>query len=46
MTSACLLIAASNITLTGTTDMTTFCPPGMANTDEVSSGQATIKLVA
>lgn len=46
VTSACLLIAASNITLTGTTDMSTFCPPGMANTDEVSSGQATIKLVA
>lgn len=46
VTSACLLIAASNITLTGTTDMSTFCPPGMANTDEVSSGQAVIKLVA
>lgn len=46
VTSACLLIAASNITLTGTTDMSTFCPPGMQNTDEVTSGQATIKLVA
>lgn len=46
VTSACLLIAASNITLTGTTDMSTFCPPGMTNTDEVTSGQATIKLVA
>ncbi len=46
VTSACLLIAAARITLEGTTNMASFCPPGMTNTDEVSTGRATIKLVA
>jgi Flp pilus assembly protein TadG len=46
VTSACLLIAAANITLEGDTNMGSFCPPGMVNTDEVSSGAATVKLVA
>lgn len=46
VTSACLLIAAANITLEGTTNMSSFCPSGMANTDEVTSGRATVKLVA
>lgn len=46
VTSACLLIAAANITLEGTTNMSSFCPSGMTNTDQVTSGRATVKLVA
>lgn len=46
VTSACLLIAAASITLEGDTDMTSFCPSGMQETDVVSSGNATVKLVA
>lgn len=46
VTSACLLIAAARITLTGTTNMSSFCPAGMTNEDEVSTGRPTIKLVA
>ena len=46
VTSACLLIAAKNITLGGTTNMSTFCPSGMTHDDEVSSGDAKVKLVA
>ena len=42
----CLLIAAKNITLGGTTNMSTFCPSGMEHDDEVSSGKAKVKLVA
>lgn len=46
VTSACLLIAARNITLGGTTNMSTFCPSGMSHEDEVSSGEPSVKLVA
>ena len=46
VTSACLLIAAANITLEGTTNMSSFCPPGMINDDEVSSERAKVRLVA
>lgn len=46
VTSACLLIAAKNITLGGTTNMSTFCPSGMEHDDEVTTGRATVKLVA
>ncbi len=46
VTSACLLIAAANITLEGTTNMSTFCPPGMQNDEEVTNGRANVKLVA
>ncbi len=46
VTSACLLIAAANITLEGNTNMSSFCPPGMTHEDEVSTGRPTIKLVA
>ena len=46
VTSACLLIAASAITLEGNTNMTSFCPSGMQETDEVSHGNASVKLVA
>lgn len=46
VTSACLLIAAARITLEGTTNMSSFCPPDLTNTDEVSTGRATVKLVA
>lgn len=46
VTSACLLIAAANITLEGDTNMSSFCPPGMTNDEVVSTGRATVKLVA
>lgn len=46
VTSACLLIAAARITLEGTTNMSSFCPAGLTNDDEVSTGRATVKLVA
>ncbi len=46
VTSACLLIAAARIKIGGTTNMSSFCPPGLTNTDEVSTGRATVKLVA
>lgn len=46
VTSACLLIAAANITLEGDTNMSSFCPPGMTNDDVVTTGRATVKLVA
>lgn len=46
VTSSCLLIAAKMITLTGTTNMTSFCPSGMTNSDSVGGGAASVKLVA
>jgi Flp pilus assembly protein TadG len=46
VTSSCLLIAAARITLGGTTNMSSFCPAGLTNEDEVSTGRATVKLVA
>ena len=46
VTTACLLIAANRITLTGTTNMSSFCPPGSQETDQVSQGVTTVKLVA
>ena len=46
VTSACLLIAAARITLGGTANMSSFCPPGQTNQDEVSTGRPIIKLVA
>lgn len=46
VTSACLLIAAANITLEGTTNMSSFCPPGMKSDDVVSTARANVKLVA
>ena len=46
VTTACLLIAAAQITLEGTTNMSSFCPPGSQEQDQVSHGTATVKLVA
>ena len=46
VTTACLLIAAARITLEGSTNMSSFCPPGSQETDQVSQGNATVKLVA
>ncbi len=46
VTSQCLMVAAANITLFGDLDMTTFCPPGQAIEEEVSTGSASIKLVS
>jgi Flp pilus assembly protein TadG len=46
VSSQCLMIAASTITLTGTTNMTTFCPSGMTNSTTVVNTKASVKLVA
>ncbi|APE28785.1 hypothetical protein BMF35_a1956 [Aurantiacibacter gangjinensis] len=46
VTSQCLMIAARNITLTGTTDMETFCPGGSSEDTTVVSTEARVRLVA
>lgn len=46
VTSMCLMIAANNITITGTTDMQTFCPAGSTEDTTVVSTQAKVLLVA
>ncbi len=46
VTSQCLMIAANNITLTGTTDMQTFCPGGSTEDTTVVSTAAKVRLVA
>ena len=46
VTSQCLMIAARNITLTGTTDMQTFCPGGSSEDTTVVSTASKVRLVA
>lgn len=46
VTSQCLMIAALQIKLTGTTNMTTFCPAGQSSSTTVVNTQGTVKLVA
>lgn len=46
VTSRCLMIAARIITISGSANMTTFCPPGMIETTEVASQAPIVKLVA
>ncbi len=46
VTSQCLMIAANNITITGTTDMSTFCPAGSSEDEVVASTAAKVRLVA
>ncbi len=46
VTSQCLMIAARNITLTGTTDMQTFCPAGSNEDTTVVSTASKVRLVA
>ncbi|GAA5057860.1 hypothetical protein GCM10023208_23780 [Erythrobacter westpacificensis] len=46
VTSQCLMIAAKNITLTGTTDMQTFCPGGSSEDTTVVSTASKVRLVA
>ncbi|MFB0611481.1 TadE/TadG family type IV pilus assembly protein [Aurantiacibacter poecillastricola] len=46
VTSMCLMIAANNITITGTTDMQTFCPPDTSEETITASTAATVRLVA
>lgn len=46
VTSQCLMIAANNITITGTTNMSTFCPAGSSEDTTVISTSARIRLVA
>ncbi|WP_052769003.1 pilus assembly protein TadG-related protein [Aurantiacibacter marinus] len=46
VTSQCLMIAANNITITGTTNMETFCPAGSSEETTVVSTAAKVRLVA
>ncbi|WP_343807366.1 Tad domain-containing protein [Alteraurantiacibacter aestuarii] len=46
VTSQCLMIAANTITLTGTTDMSTFCPSGSSEDTTVANIAAKVRLVA
>ena len=46
VSSQCLMIAASQIKLTGNANMTTFCPPSQSSEINVVNTQGTVKLVA
>lgn len=46
VTSQCLMVAARTITIQGTTNMSTFCPPGVTEDTEVASSVGSVKLVA
>ncbi|WP_271077782.1 TadE/TadG family type IV pilus assembly protein [Aurantiacibacter sp. MUD61] len=46
VTSQCLMIAASNITITGTTNMSTFCPADSSEDTTVVTTAAKVRLVA
>lgn len=46
VTSQCLEIAANQINITGTTDMSTFCPAGDTINNSVTTLQGTVQLVA
>ena len=46
VTSQCLMIAANTITLTGTTDMSTFCPANSQEDTIVANVGARVRLVA
>ncbi len=46
VTTQCLMIAAKNIIITGTTNMTTFCPDGSSEDTEVATIAGTVRLVA
>lgn len=45
VTSQCLMIAANTITITGTANMTTFCPPGVSEDTIVAKEVSKVKLV-
>ncbi len=46
VTSQCLMIASATITITGTTNMSTFCPGGSSEDTTVVSTAARVRLVA
>ncbi len=46
VTSQCLMIAANTITITGTTQMSTFCPAGSSEDSTIVSTAAKVRLVA
>ena len=46
VTSQCLMLAASTLHISGTANMTTFCPPDSTTTTVVGSTSGTVKLVA
>jgi len=45
VTSQCLMVAAKTIKITGTANMTTFCPPGQTSSTEVAVVISKVKLV-
>lgn len=45
VTSQCLMIAANTITITGTANMSTFCPPGVNEDTVVATEVSKVKLV-
>jgi Flp pilus assembly protein TadG len=45
VTSQCLMIAANTITISGTANMTSFCPPGMTEDTVVAREMTKVKLV-
>ncbi len=46
VTSQCLMLVARQITMAGTLNFSTFCPPGMTGTTNVSSAASIVKLVS
>ena len=46
VTSQCLMIAANNIVIEGTADMSTFCPANTTSDDFISSGAPMVRLVS
>ncbi|MFM5931189.1 MAG: pilus assembly protein TadG-related protein [Novosphingobium sp.] len=46
VSSQCLMIAAKNIVIEGTADMSTFCPSGSTSSIYVSTGTARVRLVS
>ncbi|GGD85071.1 Tad domain-containing protein [Croceicoccus mobilis] len=46
VTSQCLMIAAATITIQGTADFSTFCPPGMEEATEVARSSGSVRLVS
>ena len=46
VTSQCLLLVASTITISGNVEMTSFCPPNLTNQEQSTTLQARVRLVS
>lgn len=46
VTSQCLLLVASTITISGNVEMTSFCPPNLTQEDQTTTLQARVRLVS